>query len=254
MSVQKAHHFSPLWLLPTKQLKTHNTGRSGFATLNGGHNPVKGSFHDAVPIITNITSSYENKTAEFPTLQSARPAVPHKTGNSSGVWSQSRNRTRLYGNVKNAKQPTPGIITQTKTKNAGEGEKPISPKLKTPGKGPDSSKVDFFKSLRLDEGIIDSDSENTPLVQDETSSQDVPLSSSVETEHRLLKSMGWCDANEPPLTEEEVSSARLDIEKRRSPKCISPLSPFPWAPKSYLPNEEDLEEDESESEVDELVY
>ena len=65
--------------------------------------------------------------------------------------------------------------------------------------------------------------------------------------------MGWCDANEPPLTEEELSSARADIEKRRSPKCISPLSPFPWAPKSYLPNEEEWDEEESESEVDELA-
>ena len=51
---------------------------------------------------------------------------------------------------------------------------------------------------------------------------------------RLLKEMGWSDEHEPPLTEEEVLSAKRDIETHRdmieTKKAQSPtvLSPFPW--------------------------
>ena len=47
--------------------------------------------------------------------------------------------------------------------------------------------------------------------------------------------MGWSDEHEPPLTEEEVLSAKRDIETHRDmietkKKAQSPtvLSPFPW--------------------------
>ena len=69
----------------------------------------------------------------------------------------------------------------------------------------------------------------------EAAQNPTPLSSSVETEHRLLKEMGWSDQHEPPLTEEEVLSAKRDIQTHRElienkKKACSPtvLSPFPW--------------------------
>ena len=42
---------------------------------------------------------------------------------------------------------------------SGDGEKPNSPKVKVQRSV--DSKFDFFKSLRLDEGLIDSDSEKS---------------------------------------------------------------------------------------------
>ena len=47
---------------------------------------------------------------------------------------------------------------------------------------------------------------------------------------RLLKEMGWCEEVElQPLTDEEVLSARLQIEKSNIRNRTPPaLSPFPW--------------------------
>lgn len=55
----------------------------------------------------------------------------------------------------------------------------------------------------------------------------------------------------PPLTEEEVLSAKRDIERtRQDRKTHSPsvLLPFPWVPKVYMPSDD--EELSSDSEDD----
>jgi len=251
MSVQNPHHFSPLWLFSnSKQINTQNTGKSGFATLNGGHVPIKRSYPEEVPhtIITNINTPFKTKTSEFPSLQSA------KTGNvpavDNGAWSAPRSKGKLYNTVKaGAKQHPPS--NNTKSRNA-DPDKPNSPKVKAP-KSHDTSKFDFFNSLRLDEGLIDSDSEgnsyeNDGEIKGQDSAQTAPLSSSVETEHRLLKEMGWSDEVEPPLTEEELLTARRQIDRTKKTRSPTVLSPFPWAPKIYIPSDDEELSTDSEDE------
>lgn len=267
MSVQNPHHFSPLWLFNnSKQINGQKASRSGFASLNGGgHVPLTRNYSEDVPatIITDLNATFKNKISEFPSLQSAKPkkSVPVN----SGAWAGSRNKAKLYNSVKNTgavgARTQPGTQPNlNKQRSApGDSEKPNSPKIKIPKSVETSSKFDFFKSLRLDEGLIDTDSENNESGAEENgveySQNPVPLSSSVEIEHRLLKEMGWSDEQqEPPLTEEEVLSAKRDIETHRDrietkKKAQSPtiLSPFPWAPKIYFPSDDD-EDDPSDSE------
>lgn len=263
MSVQNPHHFSPLWLFNnSKQLNGQRASKSGFATLNGGHVPITRNFSDDVPttIITDINTSFKSRTSEFPSLQSTKPKKSVAVNN--GAWSNSRSKAKLYNTVKTqggTKQSSTQATTKTPRTASGDGEKPNSPKVKVQRSV--DSKFDFFKSLRLDEGLIDSDSEKSSYENDcemngvETAQNPAPLSSSVETEHRLLKEMGWSDEHEPPLTEEEVLSAKRDIETHRDmietkKKAQSPtvLSPFPWAPKIYLPSEEEDLSSDSEDE------
>lgn len=263
MSVQNPHHFSPLWLLHnSKQLNGQRASRSGFATLNGGHVPITRNYSEDVPatIITDINTSFKNRTSEFPSLQSTKPKKSVAVNN--GAWSNPRSKAKLYNTVKaqgGTKQPTTPASTKSSRTASGDAEKPNSPKVKVPRSV--DSKFDFFKSLRLDEGLIDSDSEKSSYENDceingvETAQNPTPLSSSVETEHRLLKEMGWSDKHEPPLTEEEVLSARRDIETHRDmietkKKAQSPtvLSPFPWAPKIYMPSEDEEFSSDSEDE------
>lgn len=261
MSVQNPHHFSPLWLFNnSKQLTGQKASKSGFATLNGGHVPIPRNYSEEVPttIITDINATFKNRTSEFPSLQSSKPKKSVTVNN--GAWSNSRSKAKLYNSVKNqgAKQPTAPAATKPVRTASGDAEKPNSPKVKVPRSLETSSKFDFFKSLRLDEGLIDSDSEKSSFENDceinETTQNSTPLSSSVETEHRLLKEMGWSDEHEPPLTDEEVLAARRDIETHRdmieTKKYHPPtvLSPFPWAPKIYLPSEDDELSTDSEDE------
>ena len=261
MSVQNPHHFSPLWLFNnSKQLSGQKTSKSGFATLNGGHLPVSRNFPEDVPsaIITDINASFKSKTSEFPSLQSGKPRKSVAVNN--GAWSSStRNKGKLYNTVKSngpKQQSVSGGATRTRANTQGELEKSGSPKVKVPKSNDTSSKFDFFNSLRLDEGLIDSESEKICYENDcdlngVDSQNSTPLSSSVETEHRLLKVMGWSDDQEPPLTEEEVLSAKREMENRRvetSPHSPTMLSPFPWAPRFYLPSEDEDISTDSEDE------
>jgi len=224
--------------------------------------PITRNFSEDVPatIITDINTSFKNRTSEFPSLQSTKPKKS-VTAVNNGAWSNPRSKAKLYNTVKaqgGTKQPATPATTKSSRTASGDAEKPNSPKVKVPRSS--DSKFDFFKSLRLDEGLIDSDSEKSSYENDceingvETALP-TPLSSSVETEHRLLKEMGWSDEHEPPLTEEEVLSAKREIETHRDmietkKKAQSPtvLSPFPWAPKIYLSNEDEELSSDSEDE------
>lgn len=264
MSVQNPHHFSPLWLFNnSKQLSGQKTSKSGFASLNGGHVPVKRSYSEDAPatIITHLNSSF--KTSEFPSLQSSKPRQSVTVN--SGAWSTttapSRNKGKLYNSANKGggktQTATGGTTTRPRSNTQGDADKPSPTKSKgAKSSETTGSKFDFFNSLRLDEGLVDSELDNTSFenecdgVNCVDSQNSTPLSSSVETEHRLLKVMGWSEEQEPPLTEEEVLSARREMENHRRPDTNSPttLSPFPWAPKFYLPSEEEDLSSDSEDE------
>jgi hypothetical protein len=254
MSVHNPHQFSPLWLFDSsKKWAPHGTRqntKSGFASLNGGHAPKSRNFNteQQAPIITDIPPNFKNKTSEFPILQSSKPRGAPPVN--KGVWAAPpRTKGKLYPPTT---KPAPIV---TKPRSNSDAEKPHSPSVKTPKSAETSSKTDFFKSLRQDEGIFEQDTD-TATFERESENQEsvvnpVPLSSSVETEHRLLKVMGW-SAEEPeqPLTDEEVKLALEDIETRRQAAGpndqMSPptLAPFPWAPKCFtFLNDDDLTSD-----------
>jgi len=207
-----------------------------------------------------------NFNGDFPSLQS-EPAPPPsaKFPVDNGAWASPRNKPRqqFVNNVvkpnfpstapkprmtypstgprnvklKLAPQPPPTVAPP-------EAEGPPSPKARVTK--PDTGKMDFFKALRKEEGYEDVDLvvnliendrniENTP----DTEAVIEPLSSSVETEHRLLKEMGWCDDQEPPLTEEEMGDIKKEIEFAKRNKSPPTLKPFPWVTVMPLSDDND---------------
>lgn len=275
MSVQNPHHFSPLWLLSNNKPINTTRNRSGFATLNGGNNVTGG-----VTLQKNYTpqgtdtflTSNNTFRAEFPSLHTNSKS---KVAIDNGVWSLPRGKGKFYHSIKQTPKPlipshslpVPGNTSPPSNSPANykqktnEQEKPSSPKGKS-NRPHDTSKFDFFNSLREDEGLATVEGgatryephmgagkrcSNNDKLGDVLSDQTVPLSSSVETEHRLLKVMGWTgDTAEPPLTDEEVLLAKQEIEEKKKDRTLPTLSPFPWAPKFYLPEDEDDVSDDSD--------
>lgn len=277
------HDFSPLWLnFPsnTKSVESSQRAKSGFASLSPGRISDTSNWRIPSPAVipkqkykafsqdVNGNRAPGNFNGDFPSLQ---PEPPAKFPVDNGAWASPRNKAKQQyvtnvGNIvkpsvakprmsypstrsvklKLAPQPTPTVAVPS-----AEVEGPPSPKARLAK--PDT-KLDFFKALRKEEGYEEEEEEQIEhdrnVEHSQTESESCvtePLSSSVETEHRLLKEMGWCDEIEPPLTEEEMGEVKKEIEHAKRNKSPPTLKPFPWVTKMPLSDDnEDLSSSDDE--------
>lgn len=277
------HDFSPLWLnFPsnTKSVESSQRAKSGFASLTPGRISETSNWRIPSPALIP-KAKYKafsqdvngnkagNFNGDFPSLQAELPAKPQPVDN--GAWASPRNKAKQQyvtnvGSVVKPPVAKPRMSYPTTTRSVKlklapavvvpECEGPPSPnnnnnkaKLVRP-----DTKLDFFKALRKEEGYeeeeeqhVEHDRSIDASCGEGESCAIEPLSSSVETEHRLLKEMGWCDELEPPLTEEEMGEVKREIEHAKKNKSPPTLKPFPWVTAMDLSDDnEDLSSSDDE--------
>ena len=148
----------------------------------------------------------------------------------SGAWSNStRNKGKLYNNVNKSNgtkpQAAPGTAPRPRSNTLSELEKQSPPKVKGPKSNETSSKFDFFNSLRLDEGLIDSESEKSSYENGKEESY-FAVFDFLNSDYSLNK------ANQRPYIYIKALASALGSEKKkkkskRNPKKIKKIVPVP---------------------------